>query len=304
MWRSLFFTILVISVAFLEVSAQGNLPCANFVAGKIIDLPKPNFPIEAKKAKAGGKVEIRVKANESGEVVFTEVVSGNPLLLESSIEAAKRAKYAPQTCDGKPMVTNGSIVYNFVLPVTETYFSTEKIDDFADVNRENEAFEAIFWLTENSKIAFGTADKKFEPEKNLTRGEFVEFLLKTLVFLDERSKLLRKEKPTENLFKSFNPKKLKNTSDIKDFDETRPFAGSLQTLLEKYKIVFVNEANNFNGSFPMSQSEIVTYWSDIFGDDSIPVNFSNDKLKVINRGDFAIFLSESLEVLTYRLLPE
>jgi TonB family protein len=304
MWRSLFFTILIIAVAFFDVIAQGNLPCANFVAGKIVNLPKPNFPSEAKKAKAGGKVEIRVKANESGDVIFTEVVSGNPLLLESSVEAAKRAKYAPQTCDGKAMITNGSIVYNFLLPVVETYFSAEKVDDFVDVTRENEAFEAIFRLTENSKIAFGTTEKKFEPEKNLTRGEFIEFLARTMGFLEEQSKLLRKEKQTANLFKSFNPKKLKTASDIKDFDETRPFATSLQTLLEKYKIVFVNEANNFNGSFPMSQNEIVTYWSEIFGEDSIPVNFSNDKLKVINRGEFAIFLSESLEVLTYRLLPE
>jgi hypothetical protein len=304
MWRSLCFSLLLIVIAVLDAIAQGTMPCANFVAGKIIDLPKPNFPIEAKKAKASGKVEIRVKANENGEVVFTEAISGNPLLLESSIEAAKRAKYSPQTCDGKAMVTNGSIVYNFIAPIVETYFTTEKIDDFIDVTRENEAFEAIFILTENSQIAFGTTEKKFEPEKNLTRGEFVEFLLKTLGFLEDRSMLLTKEKSPLIFFKSFNPKKLKTANDIKDFDETRPFAVSLQTLLEKYRIVFVNEANIFNGNSPMSQNEVISYWSNIFGEDSIPVNFANDKRKVVTRGEFAIFLSESLEVLTYRLLPE
>lgn len=285
-------------------NAQTVSICKEFIAGKIIDLPKPIYTSEAKTAKVDGKVEIRVKINENGDVFATDVVSGNPLLLETAVEAAKKAKYSPQICDQKPMVTDGIIAYNFVLPIAEKYFVTEKTTDFNDINLESKYFESIFFLTENVKIAFGSAENKFEAEKTLTRGEFVEFLFKTLNFLEELRKLSNQETKQFGIYKSFNPKQLKNFSEIKDFDEMRPYTVSMRNLFEKFNIVFVNEANNFNGNFPMSQSEVIGYWKEVFGEEALPVNFRNDKLKVINRGDFAIFLTESLEILTYKLLPE
>ncbi len=285
-------------------NAQTVSICKEFIAGKIIDLPKPIYTSEAKTAKVDGKVEIRVKINENGDVFAADVVSGNPLLLETAVEAAKKPKYSPQMCDQKPMVTDGIIAYNFVLPIAEKYFVTEKTTDFNDINLESKYFESIFFLTENVKIAFGSAENKFEAEKTLTRGEFVEFLFKTLNFLEERRKLSNQETKQFGIYKSFNPKHLKNFSEIKDFDEMRSYTVSMRNLFEKFNIVFVNEANNFNGNFPMSQSEVIGYWKEVFGEEAMPVNFRNDKLKVINRGDFAIFLTESLEILTYKLLPE
>ena len=304
MLRNLIFTILLFLCVTSVANAQNVAICKEFIAGKIIDLPKPSYTSEAKTAKVDGKVEIRVKINENGDVFATAVVSGNPLLLETAIEAAKKAKYSPQMCDQKPMVTDGIIAYNFVLPIVEKYFVTEKTTDFNDLNIESKYFESIFFLTENVKIAFGSSENKFEAEKTLTRGEFVEFLFKTLNLLEERGKLSNKEPKQIGIYKSFNPKKLKNFSEIKDFEEMRPYAVSMRNLFEKFNIVFVNEANNFNGNFPMSQSEVIEYWKEVFGEEVLPVNFRNDKLKVINRGDFAIFLAESLEILTYKLLPE
>jgi hypothetical protein len=304
MWYRLLFIFLFIGFSFSALIAQTNLPCANFVVGKIVDLPKPNFPIEAKKAKVSGKVEIRVRTNVSGDVTFTEVVSGDLLLRDASIEAAKRAKYSPQTCDGKPMITDGVIVYNFILPISQSYYTTNKIEDFTDITKETEGIESILQLTETANIAFGTSEKKFEPEKDLTRGEFAEFLNRTIEFLDRKSLNSKKNTWQVRIYSSFNPQKLKSVIEIKDFDETRPFAASLQTLFEKYNIAFVNENYSFNGDLAMSRKEIKEYWSRIFGDDSIPINFSTDQEKLITRREFAIFLTESLEVLTYRLSPE
>ncbi len=304
MLRNSIFTILLFVAVTLVANAQTVSICKEFIAGKIIDLPKPIYTSEAKNAKVDGKVEIRVKINENGDVIATDVISGNPLLLETSLEAAKKAKYTPQMCDQKPMVTDGIIAYNFVLPIVEKYFVTEKIADFTDLNSDSKYFESIFFLTENLKIAFGSAENKFEAEKNLTRGEFVEFLFKGLNLLEERGKLSNKETKQFGIYKAFNPKQLKTFSEIKDFDELRPYAVSMRNLFEKFNIVFVNEAHNFNGNFPMSQSEVIGYWKEVFGEEALPVNFRNDKLKVINRGDFAIFLAESLEILTYKLLPE
>jgi TonB family protein len=300
----LIFTVLISLCVTGGIFGQGISVCKEFVVGKIIDLPKPDFPQAAKSAKVAGKVEVRVKINEKGYVTFAEIVSGNPLLLESAITAAKKAKYSPQLCDNKPLITDGIITYNFILPIQEKYFLTDKVEDFADISRDSEHYESILFLTENAKISFGTADKRFEAERNLTRGEFIEFLFKTITFLDERASLLGTDVKKLKIYKTFNTNQLKSISDIKDFDEFRPYSNSLQKLIEKYDIAIVNKTNYFNGSFPMSSSEIVDYWRKIFGEEVIPINFKSDKATTINRGEFAIFLTESLEILTYKLLPE
>jgi TonB family protein len=304
MLQRLFFTVLISLGIIGGIFGQGISVCKEFVVGKIIDLPKPDFPQAAKIAKASGKVEVRVKISEKGDVTFAEIVSGNPLLLESAITAAKKAKYSPQLCDNKPLITDGIITYNFILPIQEKYFLTDKVEDFGDISRNSKHYESILFLTENAKISFGISEKKFEPQRNLTRGEFIEFLFKTITFLDERASLLGRDAKKLKIYKAFNIKQLKSSSDIVDFEEMRPYSSSLQKLIEKYDIAIVNETNNFNGSFPMSSSEIVNYWRKIFGEETIPINFKSDKATTVNRGEFAIFLTESLEILTYKLLPE
>jgi Gram-negative bacterial TonB protein C-terminal/S-layer homology domain len=305
------FSMLLLLTFLQTVSSQQTAesknvqPCKVVSKGKAVDLPMPIYPKEVIASKAFGKVEVKVLIDENGDVVSAEAKSGNVLLFNSAVEAAKKAKYIPTMCDDKPEKTVGLIVYDFPQPENNEYFVPTKLEDFVDIKRKDKFYEAVLNLSENDKIAFGLPDKNFHGEKTLTRGEFAEFLRKTLDSLANRAKLANIKPKDIQLYKAFNLNKLVAVNDIKDFDELQPFAGSVKVLLETYNIALVNENKNFNASSLMTNNEILEIWQAIFGDDALPVNFPKLKIntRIFTRGEFAIFLNESLDVLNYKVLP-
>ncbi|MDQ5846108.1 MAG: energy transducer TonB, partial [Acidobacteriota bacterium] len=80
--------------------------------GKAITLPKPEYPAEAREAKAGGNVVVQITIDESGMVSDAKAVSGHPLLLQASINAALQARFTPTLFMGEPVKVTGVIVYN------------------------------------------------------------------------------------------------------------------------------------------------------------------------------------------------
>lgn len=82
--------------------------------GKAISLPKPDYPAEAKQAKASGNVVVQVTVDESGIVIDAKAVSGHPLLVQGAVNAAILARFSPTTLMGEPVKVMGVIVYNFV----------------------------------------------------------------------------------------------------------------------------------------------------------------------------------------------
>ncbi len=308
--KAIFFMLLMLAF-FRFASAQETTetknvqPCRVVSKGKAVNLPMPIYPKEVSGSKAFGKVEVKVLIDENGDVVSAEAISGNALLINSAVEAAKKAKYIPTMCDDKPEKTDGLIVYDFPQPENTEYFVPAKLEDFLDLKREDKFYEAVLNLSENDKIAYGLPDKNFHGEKTLTRGEFAEFLRKTLDSLSNRAKLANIKPKDIQLYKSFNVNKLSSVKDIKDFDELQPFADSIKVLLENYNIALVNENKTFNANTLMTNNEILEIWQAIFGDDALPVNFPKLKIntRIFTRGDFAIFLNESLDVLTYKVLP-
>jgi TonB family protein len=81
--------------------------------GKAISLPKPDYPAEAREAKAGGTVVVQVTIDESGVVTDAKALSGNPLLLQASINAALQARFTPTSLLGEPVKVTGVIVFTF-----------------------------------------------------------------------------------------------------------------------------------------------------------------------------------------------
>jgi TonB family protein len=77
-----------------------------------IYLPKHDYPQEAKDFCAGGNVEVEALIAENGKVISAKAISGDEILHDSSVEAAKKAKFK-QTADMKPVKVRGVIVYNF-----------------------------------------------------------------------------------------------------------------------------------------------------------------------------------------------
>lgn len=275
--------------------------CQTFIAGKVLSSPRPSIPAGAKSALAGGKVEVTVDLDEQGNVIGIQDYKGDDVFKEASVEAAKQAKFSPPMCDGKPSKATGVLIYNFATPlITSHYFAPAKIGDLVDVSETDDYYEALVSLIENYKIGFGYADKKYHAEMPLTGGDFAYFLDQTLSLLDERAKQVNKIPSDLGIYKPFNPYDLK----FIEFNPRQPSAHSLRHLLENYGVVLADKDEIFDGSVPITRARLLEIWQAIFGEEAIPVNFRDEVSDIpISRGEFAIFLNESMGVLTYKVSP-
>ncbi|MEP7038060.1 MAG: TonB family protein [Acidobacteriota bacterium] len=281
--------------------------CKKFTLGTLTLFLQPEYPPEAKTAQIGGTVTVSVSIDETGKVSGIKKVEGTRVLQNAVINAVQKVKFTPTVCDGVPKPVSGLLTYNFIPYIfTETYFKPEKIEDFADIKRDSPFYEAILDLTENYQLAFGYADKNYHADAPLTRGDFAESLRLTLDLLSERAKIINKIPGKIGLFYSYNPQNIISADKIKDIDRKKnPYFDSVKILLEKYQIVLINDSKNFNGNLPLTQNEVIDLWTKIFGAEAIPVNFEKIKTgdRIFTRGEFALFLQESLNVLTYKVLP-
>ncbi|MEO8072660.1 MAG: TonB family protein [Acidobacteriota bacterium] len=281
--------------------------CQKFTLGTLTLFLQPEYPQEAKTAQIGGTVTVSVSIDETGKVSGIKKVEGTRVLQNAVINAVQKVKFTPTVCDGVPKPVSGLLTYNFIPYIfTETYFKPEKIEDFADIKRDSPFYEAILDLTENYQLAFGYADKNYHADAPLTRGDFAESLRLTLDLLSERAKIINKIPGKIGLFYSYNPQNIISADKIKDIDRKKnPYFDSVKILLEKYQIVLINDSKNFNGNLPLTQNEVIDLWTKIFGAEAIPVNFEKIKTgdRIFTRGEFALFLQESLNVLTYKVLP-
>ncbi len=85
------------------------------INGKVINLPKPEYPQIAKAVKAAGEVQVQVIIDKKGRVIKAKVVSGHPFLRANSIKAALKSTFEPVKLSGKPVKITGVIVYKFLL---------------------------------------------------------------------------------------------------------------------------------------------------------------------------------------------
>jgi TonB family protein len=92
----------------------GATPGGNGVTAEPISLPAPRYPKDMNGPVASGAVNVKVLIDEEGKVIAAQVVSGHPLLRESALEAARKARFTPVLKAGKPAKARGTITYNFV----------------------------------------------------------------------------------------------------------------------------------------------------------------------------------------------
>ncbi|HEX9928882.1 MAG TPA: TonB family protein [Pyrinomonadaceae bacterium] len=91
----------------------GALNSANSVRGRVEDLIKPEYTEAAKRARAAGMVNVRIKIDESGKVTEAKAVFGNPLLRAAAEKAARETKFAPASVAGRAVKVIGTLVYHF-----------------------------------------------------------------------------------------------------------------------------------------------------------------------------------------------
>lgn len=95
--------------------------------GKAVSLAKPEYPPAAKAVNAAGTVNVSIKIDEKGDVIFADAVSGHALLRKASEEAALASKFSPTFLSGKAVTVSGVLVYNFI--GTKETESTESNND-------------------------------------------------------------------------------------------------------------------------------------------------------------------------------
>lgn len=93
---------------------SGKLVVGGVVNGKAISLPKPAYLAAARAERASGPVSVRVLIDEKGTIIWSQAVSGHPLLMFASRDAACGAKFSPTLLAGEPVKVSGVVTYNFV----------------------------------------------------------------------------------------------------------------------------------------------------------------------------------------------
>ena len=80
---------------------------------KAIELPEPEYPEDAKRARAGGRVIVSVIVDETGKVISAEVEDGPIQFRRVAVEAARKARFKPMLVDGQPVKVSGVLSYRF-----------------------------------------------------------------------------------------------------------------------------------------------------------------------------------------------
>ena len=288
----------------LENDSTGK--CEKFVPGKVILFLKPLYPDAAKKNAVGGTVLVNVKIDKQGKIAEIVEISGDSLLQKTANEAARKTRFKPSFCDETPVEIAAVFSYDFVLDIFRTnLIKPEKVEDFADLSETSVYFETIRNLTEKYKIAYGFGTNKFYENAPLTVGDFAHFLRLTLDLLAERLKAAGKTPDQTDIFSAYNPHKISSAANIKKLNNNEFYADSVKSLFQNYKIAFVDDEKRFSGEKLLKQNELLDLWQEIFGAETVPVHFQKIEHadKIITRGEFALFLDESLRVLTYKVMP-
>ena len=75
----------------------------------------PRYPQKARKKYIQGTVMLKAIVSKQGDVVGLSVISGDPLLSDAAINAAKQWKYKPYMVEGEAVEVETTIQMNFVL---------------------------------------------------------------------------------------------------------------------------------------------------------------------------------------------
>ena len=288
------------------IAASLGKSCQDLRLGQSIQLSEPKYPSEAKSSRIGGTIEITAEIDENGNVLRVEKISGNKVLQGVAMMAAMRSKFSATLCDKVKTRVLAAMTYTFLpTALMESYSTAARIEDFADVKSDAPFYAVILDLTENQHLAYGYADGNFHAESMLTRGDFAHFLRLTLDLLAGKAKFAGKNLSAAKIFSGFNPQKIKSVESIKGLKDKEPYFESIKILLQNYDIALIDADLEFRGRNAMTENEVIDLWTSIFGEDALPVNFKKTENfeRSFSRGDFALFLQESLGVLTYKLLP-
>jgi TonB family protein len=93
-----------------RIRVGGNVQAAQLLSG-----PKPAYPPLAKQARIQGVVKLNVIVGKDGTVQNLELVSGDPLLVDTAMDAVRQWVYKPTLLNGQPVEVVTVVDVNFTL---------------------------------------------------------------------------------------------------------------------------------------------------------------------------------------------
>ena len=80
---------------------------------QLIKRVKPAYPLAAFARKLQGQVIVKIVVSETGDVESADIVSGNPVLTRSALDAVKKWKFNPFIKNGKPAKASTQLTFDF-----------------------------------------------------------------------------------------------------------------------------------------------------------------------------------------------
>lgn len=81
----------------------------------LINKVEPAYPQEARDTRIQGAVILKIKINETGNVIDVVLISGHPLLAQAAVDAVKQWKYKPYVQNGISVPAETQVQVNFRL---------------------------------------------------------------------------------------------------------------------------------------------------------------------------------------------
>ena len=99
-------------LAPLALHAELRVPTGDAVRAAI-NHPSPEYSPVARQMKVTGHVEVEATVAADGTVEAVRVVTGNPLLTASAVNAVKRWKFTPFTVNGEAVKAVAALNFDF-----------------------------------------------------------------------------------------------------------------------------------------------------------------------------------------------
>ncbi|MGB7517850.1 MAG: energy transducer TonB, partial [Candidatus Acidiferrum sp.] len=84
------------------------------ITAKLVRRIEPEYPPLARQLHREGRVELHAIISTDGSIQALEVVTGDPLFLQSALAAVREWRYQPTILDGQPIEvdTHITVIYN------------------------------------------------------------------------------------------------------------------------------------------------------------------------------------------------
>ena len=99
-----------------DISPEMKEVAPDVAQALLVQRVEPEYPAEAEQQRIEGTVVLQAEISPEGRIQKLTLISGDPALAESAINAVKRWRYRPYTPDGRPVAMLTTITVHFPPP--------------------------------------------------------------------------------------------------------------------------------------------------------------------------------------------